>query len=135
MIEFPGLRRGLILCIKDLSDFEMQKMEWTNSQYVYPFWNHLERAIMNIEDDGLFNNNLTVQIGVRLKNQEEVDAIKPLIKALNVILDTIGIKQPDSSYLDSLLWQDVVDAAKHAYEVLMRDEDLDALLEAEEKRT
>jgi hypothetical protein len=27
-----------------------------------------------------------------------------------------------------------VEAAKHAYEVLMKDEDLDALLEAEEKR-
>ena len=36
--------------------------------------------------------------------------------------------------LSHLFWDDVVEAAKHAYEILMKDEDLDALLEAEKKR-
>jgi hypothetical protein len=36
--------------------------------------------------------------------------------------------------LYSPLWDDVVEAAKHAYEVLMKDEDRDVLLAAEEKR-
>lgn len=134
MIKFPGLRRGVILCIKDLSDFKMQKKKWTNPQYLYPFWNHLERTVMHIEDDGLFNENLEIQIGVRLKNQTEVDALKLLVKALDVVLKQIGIEKPDSAYIDSPLWQDVVKTAKHAYEVMMEDEDLDALLQAEEKR-
>ena len=68
-------------------------------------------------------------IGIVLRNYEELVYVQFLIQCLLRVIDKIGIEQPDSAYLNSPLWDDVVEAAKHAYEVLMKDEDLDALLE------
>jgi hypothetical protein len=134
MIRLPGFRRELILDMKALADLEYQKRKWASTQYTHPFWDHLDLTVEVIFDIHNLDKNPEQQIGDILRNQAEVDAIKPVVKALEAILDTIGIEQPDSAYINSPLWEDVVKAAKHAYEVLMKDEDLDALLEAEENR-
>lgn len=134
MIKYPGFRRQLILEIKELSDLNLQKNKWVNEKYAHPFWDDLNITIETIFDEGDLEENPEEGIGLFLQNQAEVDALKPLVKALDVVLKQIGIEKSDSAYIDSPLWQDVVVAAKHAYEVMMEDEDLDALLEAEEKR-
>lgn len=119
--------------MKDLADLEQQQ-KWVNKKYPHSFWDYLDITIANIFDDACLNHNPERQIGYLLRNQEEVEALKPLVKALQVVLDQIGIEKADAAYIDSPLWQDVVVAAKHAYEVMMEDEDLDALLDAEEMR-
>ena len=136
MVEFPGMRRELILYVKDVSDKEMQRTKWVNSKAKHAFWDHLIYPIDFLLNgaDYFLDNPDPIMIGVTLRNRKEADLVRHLATLLDKNLDKIGIEQPDSAYLNSPLWDDVVEAAKHAYEVLMKDEDLDALLEAEEKR-
>ena len=136
MIEFPGMRYELILTIKDLCDLSLHKNKWADSNYPHAFWNNLDGSIYTLLDstDYLDNSKNPIPIGVTLHNQEEADVVRSVAAKLKKVIKEIGIEHPDSAYLNSPLWNDVVEAAKHAYEVLMKDEDLDALLEAEEKR-
>jgi hypothetical protein len=136
MIELPGMRRELILNIADLSDKEMQCNKWVDQRFSHSFWNNLSYSVHALFDDADYRKDdpKPIMIGITLRNKEEVAVVRHLISVLDKVLDKIGIKQPDSAYLNSPLWDDVVEAAKHAYEVLMKDEDLDALLEEEEKR-
>lgn len=134
MIKYPGFRRRLILNVFWLSDVDYQKKKWVDPLYVHSFWDYFNITIEIIFDEACLDENPEERIGSFLRNQAEVDALKPLVKALDIVLKQIGIEKPDEAYIDSPLWQDVVAAAKHAYEVMMENEDLDALLEAEKKR-
>ena len=136
MIEFPGMRHELILTVKELSDFILNKNKWVDSNYLHAFWNKLDSSIYTLLDstDYLDNSKNPIAIGVTLRDKKEADYVRNVAQKLKKMIKEIGIEQPDSAYLNSPLWDDIVEAAKHAYEVLMKDEDLDALLEAEEKR-
>jgi hypothetical protein len=132
MIEFPGMRRNFILSVQYISDKEIQKNKWIVKNNSYGFWANLRNQldILDILDNETFEHS----VDVIFRDQNEANIARQLALTLDKTLDKIGIEQPDSAYLNSPLWDDVVEAAKHAYEVLMKDEDLDALLEAEEKR-
>jgi len=132
MVEFPGMRRDFILSVQYISDKEMQKNKWADANYKHAFWDNLRNQldILDILDNETFDQS----VDVIFRDQNEANISRQLALTLDKTLDKIGIEQPDSAYLNSPLWDDVVEAAKHAYEVLMKDEDLDALLEAEEKR-
>lgn len=135
-ISRPIIRFYVINEIKDLADIEKQKKEWISNERDDSFWYHLTNETDFLWDGSInYDENPDEHIGDTLKNDIELKAILKLIKKLDAVLEKIGIAQPDSAYLNSPLWDDVVEAAKHAYEVLMKDEDLNALLEAEEKRT
>ncbi len=64
------------------------------------------------------------QIGYSLYNEEEVQAIKPVMAALNRVLDEVGIKQPDETYISSPLWDEVVRTAGEAYKVFKKNDEL-----------
>jgi hypothetical protein len=136
MIEFPGMRRELIGAIGYLCDKEMQRTKWADSNYPHAFWNNLDFSLDTLLDctDYLDNSENPIAVGVTLRDTNEADFVRDVAQKLKKVIKKIGVAQPDSAYLNSPLWDDVVEAAKHAYEVLMNDEDLDALLEAEEKR-
>jgi hypothetical protein len=127
------MRYELILEIKSLSDKKEQE-KWIINNRKDGFWYGIDSETEMIIDVIPFQEYPEDQIGYTLKNDQELSAILDLIRKVKLVFTKIGMKQPDSAYLNSPLWDDVVEAAKHAYEVLMKDEDLDALLEAEEKR-
>ncbi len=134
-ISRPIIRFYVINEIKDLADIEKQKKEWVSKERDDAFWYHLTNETDFLWDGSInYDENPTEHIGDTLRDDTELQAVLSLVQKLDVVLEKIGTKQPDSAYLNSPLWDDVVEAAKHAYEVLMKDEDLDALLEAEEKR-
>ena len=134
MVEFPGMRRELIGAIGYLSDKEMQLVKWVDSNYPHAFWNNLDFSLDTLLDctNYLDNSENPIAIGITLRDKIESDCVRDVAQKLKKVIKEIGIEQPDSAYLNSPLWGDVVETAKHAYEVLMKDEDLDALLEAEE---
>jgi hypothetical protein len=133
-VEFPGVRYTIIQEAKALSDIKKQKNEWANSDYKHAFWDDICTYTDTLVDAMPCEEDPPRAIGVVFRNYEELVYVQFLIQCLMRIIKEIGIKQPDSAYLNSPLWADVVEAAKHAYEVLMKDEDLDALLEAERNR-
>jgi hypothetical protein len=131
MIQFPGMRREFILDVHDMFDKNMQQTNWIVENNNYGFWANL-RDRLDILD--ILDSNFKNSIGVIFRDQNEANIARQLAVTLDKTLDKIGIEQTDSAYLNSPLWDDVVEAAKHAYDVLMKDEDLEALCEAEEKR-
>ena len=136
MIEFPGMRYELIGAVSYLANRDMQCTKWVDPNYPHAFWNNLEFPIYILLDgtDYLDDSQNPIAVDITLRSIEEANAVYSVAAKLKKVIKEIGIEQPDSAYLDSPLWDDVVEAAKHAYEILMKDEDLDALLEAEEKR-
>jgi len=133
-VEYPGIRLMIINEINALSDLEMQKREWCSKDRDDAFWYNERLYVDTLIDAMPCEEDPPRAIGVIFRNYEELVYVQFLIQCLLRVIKEIGINQPDSAYLNSPLWNDVVEAAKHAYEVLMKDEDLDALLEAEEKR-
>ncbi|PFX10333.1 hypothetical protein AWC38_SpisGene25630, partial [Stylophora pistillata] len=80
------------------------------------------------------DDNSSEQIGWILSDKQEAESVKMVARALTRIIQEIGNDKPDSAYIDSPLWQDVVKKAKIAYDVLIEDEDIDELLRQEEAR-
>jgi hypothetical protein len=133
-VEYPGIRYMIIREVKALSDLEMQKNEWCFKNKSDAFWYSVILYVDTLIDAMPCEEDPPRSIGVVLRNYTELVYVQFLIQCLQRVIKEIGIKQPDSAYLNSPLWDDVVEAARHAYGVLMKDEDLDALLAAEEKR-
>ena len=89
----------------------------------------------NLLDEANFDSdNIDIQIGCRLRNKKEAVAVQKLARVLSDTIDKIGVEQKDEAYINSPLWQEVVQAAKEAYDVLMIDEDLDELIRQEKER-
>ena len=134
VVEFPGIRLSIIGEVKTLKDINTQKKEWVKLTCKHAFWDNIRLNADILMDAMPYERDPPRAIGVVFRNYEELVYVQFLIQCLLRVIKEIGVAQPDSAYLNSPLWDDVVEAAKHAYEVLMKDEDLDALLEAEEKR-
>ena len=136
-VKFPGSRRDLIYYIGKLADFEMQKREWVKSDHPCWFWANADYPIDMLLDEGDLNKKeyATGKIGYWFRNEREALAAHRVGILLKRVIDEVGIKKPDSIYLTSPLWQEVVQAAKEAYEILMEDEDLDELLRQENARS
>lgn len=133
-LQYPGMRFRLISCLEDLSNKQKQTKDWVKISVPHFFWDNLSEDVAIIFDEFSLDSNPEKALGSILRDNKEIETINPVVNSLNRVLNKIGIEQPDSAYLNSPLWDDVVEAAKHAYAVLMKDEDLDALLKVEEDR-
>ena len=135
-VELPGRRAELIEELKDLSDFEMQKQKWVDPKFKHSFSDEMDFPIDAILEECDFHKESSKNlVGIRLRSEEEWEAVHAVAKALMRIINEIGMDQPDSAYINSPLWQDVVEKAKISYEILMEDDSMEDLLkQAEEKR-
>ncbi len=135
-VKFPGMRYELIKSIEDLSDFEMQKEKWVDPTHPCRFSAKMRYPAEMILDECCFHEpNIAFEsVGWKLVNEQEAQKVETVAKALHKVTHTVGYDQPDSAYINSPLWQEVVQAAKEAYEVLMEDGDLDELLHQENAR-
>ena len=121
-VHFPQLRQILIFSLFNLSDHQRQKKEWVSPNFSHGFWDTFRFDVSVIFDDLDLDQDPEGQIGYCLVNQAECNSIKPLTKALDEVLDRIGIEQPDVSYIESPLWDRVIETAKTALEVFMENE-------------
>lgn len=135
-VEFPGMRYDLIGQIKKLSDLEMQKEKWTNSQSKHSFSDNLRFPVDGLLEEGNLDEELyaTAKIGYWFRDADEASVAHELAKSLMCVIKKIGMDKPDSTYINSPLWQDVVQKAKIAYDVLMEDESIEELLKQEAAR-
>ena len=132
-LELPGARYRLINESKLLADKPKQLKEWCVREVKSSIPDQVEMYIDRLvylpcEDKP------PDAIGVVFRNYEELVYVNFLSVTLLRALKTLDRNQSDKDYLNSPLWDDVVEAAKQAYAVLMKDEDLEALAEAERNR-
>ncbi len=122
-IHFPQMRQILIFALKNLSNKEAQMKEWVSSTAAHRFWDTMKFDIDVIYNDLNLHENPEDQLGYSLVSQEEIDVMQSVIKALDAVYDQIGPKQPDSAYINSPLWDEVVESAQAALEVFLANEE------------
>lgn len=132
-LELPGIRYYLIHEVKLLSDREIQK-DWFDSNFKHAFSDSISFHILTLIDGMPCENKPPDAIGVVFRNYEELVYVNFLSATLLRAINTLDENQSDEDYFHSPLWQDVIEAAKQAHAVLMKDEDLEALAEAERNR-
>ena len=121
-VKFPQLRLTILSVLRNLSNKEQQSKEWTSDHAPHKFWDTLRFSDEFLEDIEL-NETPEETIGTHLVDQQECDVIKPVYRALDNLYQQIGADQPDSVYIISPLWNDVVKAAQIAFDVFMGNED------------
>ena len=131
----PGLRYQLIWQLDAFSRPELHKSMFCSQEKDDCFYAGIEEPIMCIFDN-CFESSLNPMLGETFKNMNEIEYMRRLGAKLRAFLAFIqkNGQQKDSFYMNSTLWQEIVQRSKEAYDILMKDEDLDALLQAEEKR-
>lgn len=133
-LKLPGLRIFLISEIENLKNLKENKKKWVITGRKDGFWYNLDNRTDFLLQRIPFQEYPEDQIGWTLRDKNELSVILKLIKSLNNLIEAIGIEKLDQDYFDSPLLDTVIEAAKQAYAVLMKDEDLEALVEAERNR-
>jgi hypothetical protein len=118
-IEFPWRRDELVEHLKRLSDLQYQRQAWIYQHF--PPGIQFDEPTLYINflyDDTGLAEDTDGMVGLLLKNQEEAEAIKKLIRRFDVVLDQYDIGYiPPSEFLGSRAWFAVVEAAKEALPV------------------
>ena len=121
-LKHPDMRILLLDSLLDLGDKSYQLKNWVDNNYVYSFWGNLVMPIEVLFDDLSLHEVPEDQINYTVYNQDELEVVMPVIKALEKVMDEIGRKQPDDNYINSPLWDEVIKTAQHAFNFLMEKE-------------
>jgi len=125
-VRFPQMRQILLFSLKDLSDNKLQLQEWVSKTAKHRFWDTMRFDINVIYYDLGFemdeDEKAEDKIGYSLVDESECRAMEPVVKALDDVYDIIGPEQPDSAYIDSPLWDEVVRASGAALKVFLANE-------------
>jgi hypothetical protein len=115
-LNHPDMRGELISTLKDLSDLAYQEKYWCCKTAHHFFWDNLRMVIEFLEDIGLMNYEEPEEtIGYTTRSAEELQIVLSAVKFLEQILEEIGWNYPDEVYLNSPLWQPLVEASGKAF--------------------
>ena len=118
-VELPYMRRELVISLKALSDLEYQHAIWVRKEFpTETFYDDLEQTLDIIYLDTDLNENPYGYINDILKNEAEAHAVEKLVSKLTVIAKKYGRGLSNLEYIEKPEWQDVLAAAKEAYELV-----------------
>ncbi|MEI8296017.1 MAG: hypothetical protein WCG04_05805 [Alphaproteobacteria bacterium] len=123
----PHLRHNLIGALEDLANKERRVMESPKNSYPYTFSDSILMVIGVFDDLDMYDSTPDDHIGYTIYNHGEAQAINQVIEAVKCVCSKIGVKQPDSAYINSSLWEELIHTAEHAYDVLLANEPNDSL--------
>ena len=122
-VRFPQMRQVLMFALEELADQSYQSNKWIHDYRQDCFWYGLKCCIETIEDTvNLIDTSVEEQIDYVLVDYDEANIIKPVIQTLDVIYEQIGPEQRDLAYINSPLWDNVVEAAQTAFKVFIANE-------------
>ena len=121
-LKHPDMRILLLDSLLDLGDKPYQLENWVDKNYLHAFWDCLRFPVEVLFDDLSLHEDPEDQINYSLYSQDELEVVTPVIKALEKVMDEIGRKQSDDTYINSPLWDEVVKTAQHAFKFLMKKE-------------
>ena len=116
-LQYPGMRGEIIDALKSLSDRNLQERYWLYKDF--PTTSYYEDLTTNI--NLLYDTQVLPEpeksVGITLKSIEEARALRALGEALSSLIDELG-DAPDSTYVGSDSWQQIVSLAADALTVL-----------------
>lgn len=115
-LVYPSMRLELIYYLEGLSDREYQNQSWVENNRPNGGHDELDYSIHFLYDDTCLAKNPSSLIGIVLKDQAEVDAIKDLIDELENVFEKYGTNLSDEEYINKKEWDRVILAARMAKE-------------------
>ncbi len=119
MIQYPDLRKELLVNLRALADFSYQQKVWRQLERPTPkYEDSFGEVIHFIFDDMALDTHLNQAIGSLLYNEVEAEVVGRLVKKLEILLDKMGTDATDTEYINSSYWPDILETANEAYELL-----------------
>lgn len=122
MVEYDHFRRVLTDILHYLADEEYQKALWVDKirqfEWESDFYHTIDEIVHFIFDDMRLDERPEEAIGVLLKDESEVEAIKAVVDALDSCIDALRDAQ-DKEYIEHPGWKDVVSSARKACKIVV----------------
>ncbi len=121
-VQFPQWREEVVDAIRSLSDTDYQRRIWIAKEFPGPnFYDALEECVHMLFDDAAVLPDPSGRLGVLLRDEAEVEALRPLGQLLDEIVDDLG-DVPAERYLADPRWPQVVAHAGAALKVLTQED-------------
>lgn len=122
--KYPEMREELLHAIHSLADVEYQRKAWVKHELPPPKYDCFDFVIHFIYDDTRLAEDPEGAIGLFVKDEQEVELIKAVVRALERVFDALGMKATDEEYISSREWSDVLEAASQAWDGMKDDKSL-----------
>jgi hypothetical protein len=130
-LEHPDMRGSLVTVLSRLSKRAYQEKYWCdptakhflwdNFRMVWQFFEDIQLTADSNEEEGYRPID---QIGYSIRSEEELEIVLPVAKLLERVLKEIGQQKPDSVYLSSPIWEELIQASAKAFQYI-KDQGLD----------
>ncbi|MFD5696467.1 SCO4402 family protein [Streptomyces lasiicapitis] len=118
-VKLPEMRAEVISAVQALASPEYQQKVWIDRTYPHPdYYDDFTLNVHILYDDTTVLASPEAALGNTLTSEQEVSAMKKLAHALDAALDDVGADAPDTEFLQSPLWPQVVAAAQAALTAL-----------------
>ena len=121
-LKYPDMRDELLEYLLGLSDIDYQIEKWIqyNPKDKIKF-DCLNLVIHFIFDDTVLGEAPEKAIGFFLLNKREADAVRDVVRNLDIVLKKYGMDKEDSFYIQTDEWRSVLNASKKAYSLISND--------------
>nr|WP_121005682.1 hypothetical protein [Saccharothrix australiensis] len=117
------MRAEVVEAVRALSDPEYQQRVWVRRELPHPeYYDELSHNIHVLYDDTPVFDDPSSTIGQILRGEAEAQALRALKASLEALFDVHGTGLSDERYLSLAGWAGVIESARHALEVLTRDD-------------
>jgi hypothetical protein len=113
-IKFPWMRAQLLDFLKGLSDYFYQKENWQVFREGVKEYDELDYTIHFLYDDTDLASDPSSTVGYYLYDDNEVQAIRSIVSAIEVVFEKYGLELTDAEYIEKPEWMQVVKAASKA---------------------
>jgi len=123
-VKFPWMRAELINTLNKLADREHQRRVWVDRKYPNEkYYDDFDMSVHYLYDHTTVALEPLEWIGLVLKNEHEAELVGEVGQALERLFAALGTEKTDKEYIESPLWDDVVEAAKRAHAAIDSPED------------
>ena len=122
-IKYPSMRGELLHNLKKLSDDSYQSRVWVKN--IYPEnveFDNFDLVVHFIFDDTSLGDDPASMLGVVLYNENEVELMSALVKALDILFEKYGTVLSDEDYMEKPEWARIVQSAQKAYSTMYAHE-------------
>lgn len=121
-LKYPSIRDELLETLRSLADAEYQKKNWLDRNFP-PGTEHdcFDYAVHFIYDDTSLATDPDSDIGIFLKDENEVQMIKAVVIALDRVFETLGMNATDEEYINCPEWSEVLKTASQAWQAMKDD--------------
>lgn len=112
MVNLPRQREELLHYLHALADPDYQQQVWLDKKFPDGIiYDSFDYAVNFLFDDTRLADAPELTLGEILENSEEIEAVRKVIAAIDVLLNTAGGNLTFAEYRQYPEWQDVITAA------------------------